>query len=381
VAVTVNPATPEILEVPVAATISYGQTLAEATLTGGTAAVPGTFAFATPSLAPTAGTAKQTVVFTPVDTANYTQVNLEVLVTVNPATPAILEVPVAATISYGQTLAEATLTGGLSSVPGTFAFATPSLAPTAGTANQTVVFTPVDTANYTQATLELVVTVTPATPVILQIPVASTLTYGQQLAEATLTGGTATVPGTFAFANPLTVPIAGTTYHPVTFTATDSANYNTVTVLVKVKVVRKRPPSLASLAVTWDFDSWIDNFVGTGGDTAPGDDPDGDGIVNLMEYALADGYPDFSDRAILPLVSTVTDGDQQYLALTVRKNPYANDISWLVEVSGDLVDWNAGDGHTVVISDTADILIVRDTTPLGGSACRFLRLKVAADQP
>jgi hypothetical protein len=100
-----------------------------------------------------------------------------------------------------------------------------------------------------------------------------------------------------------------------------------------------------------------------------------------MEYALAGGDPDSSDCEILPVASIVTDGNQNYLALTVQKNPAVIGTTCLVEVSGDLVDWNVGTGHTVVVSETADTLIVRDNTPMGGSISRFLRLKVASEQP
>jgi hypothetical protein len=126
----------------------YGQTLASSTLSGGVASVAGTFAFTTPSTASNAGTANQGYTFTPTDTTNYTSVTGTVSVTVAKATPSITTGPTASSIVYGQTLASSTLSGGVASVAGTFAFTTPSTAPNAGTASQGYTFTPTDTTNY-----------------------------------------------------------------------------------------------------------------------------------------------------------------------------------------------------------------------------------------
>ena len=384
VSVTINPATPVITAIPVAAAITYGQLLANASLSGGTASVPGTFAFANPTTAPNAGTGSQTVTFTPTDTANYQTASVQVSVTVNPATPVITETPVAAAITYGQLLANSSLSGGTASVPGTFAFASPTTVANAGTTSQMVTFTPADTANYNTATVQVGVTVNRTTPVITKAPVAAAIIYGQPLSAATLSGGTASVPGKFAFASPTAIPKAGTNYYPVVFTPTDTANYTPATVQVSVSVTVNRKRSDNTEPVTETFASWISGFGGLGGlggQTAPTDDPDGDGINNLMEYALAGGDPDSSDCGILPVASIVTDGNQDYLALTVQKNPAVIGITCLVEVSGDLVDWNTGPGHTVVVSETSDTLIVRDNTPIEGSTSHFLRLKVASGQP
>ncbi|MFP4157073.1 MAG: MBG domain-containing protein [Opitutales bacterium] len=76
---------PEVTEWPTAGDLVYGQTLSESTLTGGEASVPGTFAFTDPATIPDAGTAMQSVTFTPEDTEMYSTVTGEVSVTVDPA--------------------------------------------------------------------------------------------------------------------------------------------------------------------------------------------------------------------------------------------------------------------------------------------------------
>ena len=154
-----NKATPTISAAPTASAITYGQTLADSNLTGGTASTAGTYAFTTPSTAPNAGTANQGVTFSPSDTANYNTATTIVSVLVNKATPTISAAPTASAITYGQTLAASSLIGGTASTAGTFAFTTPLTAPNVGTANQGVTFTPNDTANFNTATTSASVTV------------------------------------------------------------------------------------------------------------------------------------------------------------------------------------------------------------------------------
>jgi hypothetical protein len=84
-----------------------------------------------------------------------------------------------------------------------------------------------------------------ATPTISVVPTASAITYGQALSNATLSGGNASVVGTFAFINPTTAPLAGTSIQAVTFTPTDAANYNAVSANVSVTVGKATP------VVTW----------------------------------------------------------------------------------------------------------------------------------
>jgi endonuclease I len=79
----VEQAPPAITALPVAAAIRLGQPLSAATLTGGAASVPGSFAFQEPAFTPPFGVATRTVVFTPVDTINYGPAEAQVPVTVN----------------------------------------------------------------------------------------------------------------------------------------------------------------------------------------------------------------------------------------------------------------------------------------------------------
>jgi hypothetical protein len=87
--------------------------------------------------------------------------------------------------------------------------------------------------------------VSKAMPTISVLPTAPAITYGQALSNATLSGGNASVAGTFAFTNPATAPVAGTSLQSVTFTPIDGSNYNTASANVSVTVGKAMP------VVTW----------------------------------------------------------------------------------------------------------------------------------
>ncbi|NBY00374.1 MAG: hypothetical protein EBQ87_00070, partial [Planctomycetes bacterium] len=65
---------------------------------------------------------------------------------------------------------------------------------------------------------------------------AAPITFGQRLEASTLSGGSASVPGTFVYSSRLTVPGPGTARQSVTFIPTDIASYQAVTFLLPVTV-------------------------------------------------------------------------------------------------------------------------------------------------
>lgn len=81
-------------------------------------------------------------------------------------------------------------------------------------------------------------TVNKSTPTITAWPSATEITYGQELSNATLTGGTPSVSGTFTYDNPSSTPNAGTPSVAVSFNPTDNANYNAVADNVNVTVAK-----------------------------------------------------------------------------------------------------------------------------------------------
>ena len=162
--------------------------------------------------------------------------------TTSKTTPTVTAWPTASSITYGQTLASSMLSGGTASVSGAFSWTTSTTAPGAGTSSEGVTFTPSDTTDYNTVTGSVGVMVSKATPTVTTWPAASAISYGQTLASSMLSGGTASVPGTFIWTNPEAAPATGTTSEGVTFTATDASDYNTVAGSASVTTNKATPP-------------------------------------------------------------------------------------------------------------------------------------------
>jgi len=76
-------------------------------------------------------------------------------------------------------------------------------------------------------------TIAKANPTVSVAPTASAVTVGALLSTSNLSGGTASVAGTFVWTTPSTL-VSATASYPVTFTPTDTANYNTASTSASV---------------------------------------------------------------------------------------------------------------------------------------------------
>ena len=120
------------------------------------------------------------------------------------------------------------------------------------------------------------------------------------------------------------------------------------------------------------FDTWAAGFGIPAGQDGTGDDPDGDGVDNLVECALA-MHPLRADAQTLPSPSTeVIDGE---LVLTMRYLPRAQDcpyVSIVPQSSLDLEQWTAIEPKA--LSTAADGTVTVRLPLLSGSL--YLRLLV-----
>lgn len=150
--------------------------------------------------------------------------------------------------------------------------------------------------------------------------------------------------------------------------ATGLANYNWMTLVP---------------AQPLGYGAWATN-AGLAGDVAlPAADPDGDGLANLLEYAL-NGQPLSSSDA--PRPQCRRSGER--LQLTFTRNRAAPDVMYRVEGSLDLQTWTAlatcaaGGGPWTLhdngagISDDDGVVTFTDSADVGTVARRFLRLRV-----
>jgi hypothetical protein len=124
---------------------------------------------------------------------------------------------------------------------------------------------------------------------------------------------------------------------------------------------------------------WRDNHFGNPSNIGAGaDNTDviGDGLPNLIKYALGLNPFASASQSQTPAGSVLEDSGQNYLMLTVNRGARLTDVAYTVEVSGDRQTWSSGTPNTVTITDTATQLVVRDNTPVG-PAPRFIRLAVS----
>jgi hypothetical protein len=226
--------------------ITYGTGLS-ATQLDATANVAGTFAYSPAAgTVLTAGSQTLTVTFTPSNPTDYSGATASATLQVNKATPTITWATPSA-ITYG-TLLSATQLDATASVPGTFVYSPAAgTTLTAGSQTLTVTFTPTDSVDYTSAAGSVSLVVNKATPV-LTWPTPASITYGTQLSSTQL-DATANVPGTLVYAPPSgTVLAVGNQTLSVTFTPTDSVDYNSatkqVTLVVTQPAITLSPSSL-----------------------------------------------------------------------------------------------------------------------------------------
>jgi len=231
------PRTPEYTP-PTGLTAAFGDTLSSVNLPAGWAWIAPTTSVGD------VGAQMHYARFTPADTARYTTVDRQLLITVAQATPTYT-IPTAIAAIFGDTLAQATTlpTGW------TWVEALTTLVGNAGTQMHYARFTPTDTANFTIVNRQVPIAVAQATPTYT-IPTAIAATFGDTLAQATTLLSTG---WTWVEALTTLVGNAGTQMHYARFTPTDTANFTTVNRQVPIAVAQATPIYTIPTAIAATF--------------------------------------------------------------------------------------------------------------------------------
>ena len=264
-------ATPVVNLNPVS-TETYGKTLANRPLTFNTAnnvvshrssqetlTVAGTIAWNNTTTIPTVTNTNYLATFTPNDIANYNTVEVNVEVPTSKATPIINGAAVAA-YSYGQELPANTIT--VTSVVnpndptlvltgGTINWNSIDVLPTTGTSAKTATYLPSveNSANYNSVEFNVSVTVNKAIPNVTW-PTTTDITYGQTLADVSLTGSpfavnnnnNADVPGVFVWESATNViPANPATSYKLRFIPSDLVNYYADSTMIDIVVNKANP--------------------------------------------------------------------------------------------------------------------------------------------
>ena len=200
------------------------------------------------------------------------------------------------------------------------------------------------------------------TPTITTWPTAGAITEGQPLSAATLSGGSASVPGSFGYPDPSLIPPAGDYLAEVVFTPDDAATYNPV-------------PGTVNVTVKTAFEGWAGDGVTFTGDA------NHDGVADGMAWLLGVGGPTVNAGAMQP-VATANQGvlEAVFTMLTpskrgaaVLKLQYGNSLgSWttvtIPEESGP------HDGVGFSITPNGDLSTVVVTIPAAPDSRLFMRL-------
>jgi hypothetical protein len=137
--------------------------------------------------------------------------------------------------------------------------------------------------------------------------------------------------------------------------------------------------------------SWRQLHFGTTentGNAADDANPMGDGLRNLLKYALGlNPNVDYRGSGLMPKGQLEEVGGQEYLTYTFTRNTAVSDVTLSVEVVNDLTSPTWGQIDPLLSVNQVEVLentpsagiqtiTVKDTQPVGSSTKRFMRLKV-----
>ncbi len=133
-------------------------------------------------------------------------------------------------------------------------------------------------------------------------------------------------------------------------------------------------PFLMKSEAVYSYAQWRDGTLAGEFLNGSDDDPDRDGVSNLLEFVFGTSPTQAAAAPATP-TSFVEISGQSYLQISIPRlrNRLA---TFTVEVSSNLVQWNSGNTYTAEVTNTAEALVVRDKTVSGaGLPQRFMRLK------
>ncbi len=148
-------------------------------------------------------------------------------------------------------------------------------------------------------------------------------------------------------------------------------NAKDATIVVLGSINGSGTPSLMKSARQQTFGQWQTEYLTGEPLNTPNDDPDQDGVSNVLEFVF--GTLPKAPNPPTATPSTLVAGNMQ-MSVPRRTDRLANLV---IEVSANLIHWNSGASHTEIISNDASALVVRDLTPIDAAhPWRFMRLRV-----
>jgi hypothetical protein len=125
----------------------------------------------------------------------------------------------------------------------------------------------------------------------------------------------------------------------------------------------------------WDESVFTAAELGNPGVSGATGDPTGDGVCNLMKYALGLN-PMVGTTAGQPVTGTAIINGTHCDTFTYAKVDAATDITYHPEWSSDLATWTNSGLTEVVLSDNGTTQEVQDSIPMSGTGPVFFHLRV-----
>jgi hypothetical protein len=270
----------------------------------------------------------------------------------------------------GETIGSVTLACGGGEAAATVAGSPYAITPDAATGGT---FTAAD---YAITYLPGALTVTPASQTIT-LDILADRTYGDAPFDLTATASSG-LTVSYASSDPEVAGVSGTTVTilkagtaTITASQTGDGNHNAAAPVARILTVHPGTPA--------GFAAWAGNpaqGLTAGLNDDPADDPDHDGISNLLEFALG-GEPMVSSLAVLPVL---TKSAGEWVFEYDRSALSKSSTTQAVEYGSDLTGWTAvpipaSSGGSVTVTPGASSDHVKVTFPPPG-AMRFVRLRV-----
>lgn len=142
-----------------------------------------------------------------------------------------------------------------------------------------------------------------------------------------------------------------------------------------------------SVKINDTYTIWAENTTFPGGKKAASENPDGDSLNNLLEYAFGENPAAFSSDCGPVLSQTDVENQNSFLTLQFPVRKFTAGLVYRVEASHELEGnwteiWNSSQGFqharvTEALEQSDHTLVtVKDVSAIGNATRRFLRVKV-----
>ncbi len=130
---------------------------------------------------------------------------------------------------------------------------------------------------------------------------------------------------------------------------------------------------LVHVAAANPFTEWLDGHEVPLEHRGMNDSASGDGVSNIVKYALGLDPMERADPSELPSTELATINGERRLRMEIERTGEAGEVDWVVEASSDLETWVS---EEVNVQENGNSIVAEDTVSTGDSHRRFLRFRV-----